>query len=192
MTTPTVLAEVERALTRHFAQPPARASISFVGVEPIEVLRFTGADGTRHYLSLGLSRRPMTAGAEQHLDADGPRAELQLTVRDRLDAYPDVWRCLAVLAAAPVVEAIVHEPGATVDLGAPIAPASRCTGVLLTASAIAAIPTAAGRVDILDATPATATELAWCRVHGSDPLCQRWADQHVDLLDLGRAPATLD
>jgi hypothetical protein len=44
---------------------------------------------------------------------------------------------------------------------------------------------------VLQVVPATATELAWCRVHGSAALRERWAEQHTDLLDLERAAADL-
>ena len=37
-----------------------RASVSFVGVDPIEVLRFEPIPGERAYVSLGMSRHPMT------------------------------------------------------------------------------------------------------------------------------------
>jgi hypothetical protein len=186
-----VLATVEVALQEHFAQVPARASVSFVGVEPIEVLRFEPIPGERAYVSLGMARRPMTAAAEMVRQQDGPRAELMLHLRDPIDAFPDVWRSLSVLAASPAVEGVVYAAGMTVDTGQPLAPGSRCTGGVLVESPLASVSTADVVVDVLQVVPATSNELAWCRVQGSAALRERWADQGIDLLDLSRAPADL-
>lgn len=186
-----VLAAVDTLAQEHFGHAPVRASVSFVGVEPIEVLRFEPIPGERAYLSLGMARRPMTGAAELVEQAHGPRAELVLHLRDPTDSFGDVWRSLAVLAAAPAVEGVVYEGGMTVDLGEPLAPGVRCTGVVVHESVIGGVDTAAGRVDVLQVVPATSTELAWCRVHGSAALRERWAQQDTDLLDLVRAAAKL-
>jgi hypothetical protein len=187
-----VLAAVEAALVEHFAHRPQRASVSFVGVEPIEVLRFEPVPGERAYVSLGMSRNPMTGAAEVVQAAAGPRAELMLHLHDPTDDYADVWRKVAVLAAAPAVEGVVHTPGMSLDLGEPLAAGSACTGVLLTESPLAEIATDAGPVSVLQAVPATANELAWCRVRGSSVLRERWTNDGVDLLDLARAGVVLD
>ena len=191
MTTP-VLTEVERALKDHFGQRAPRASISFLGVEPIEVLRFEPVPGERAYLTLGMSRRPMTPPAEFVVSETGPRAELMLHLRDPNDDFGDVWRQLALLAASPAVEGVVFTPGMSIDLGQPLAEGSRCTGGIVTDSPITPIETAVGGVEILQIVPATSTELAWSRVHGTPQLQQQWADRHVDLLDLGRRAVSLD
>jgi hypothetical protein len=187
-----VLAAVEAALVEHFAHRPQRASVSFVGVEPIEVLRFEPVPGERAYVSLGMSRHPMTGAAESVVATDGPRAELMLHLHDPTDALADVWRKLAVLAAAPAVEGVVHMPGMSVDLGEPLVDGSACTGVLIIESALADIETAAGQVWVLQAVPATAAELAWCRVRGSAALRERWADAATDLRNLFRRAVALD
>jgi hypothetical protein len=187
-----VLAAVEAALVEHFAHRPQRASVSFVGVEPIEVLRFEPVPGERAYVSLGMSRHPMTGAAELVQAADGPRAELMLHLNDPTDQHADVWRKVAVLAAAPSVEGVVHAAGMSVDLGEPLATGSVCTGVVLTESALADIATGAGQVTVLQAVPATSTELAWCRVRGSAALRERWAESAADLLDLSRRAVRLD
>jgi len=186
-----VLAAVAAALQEHFAQAPARASVSFVGVEPIDVLRFEPIPGERAYVSLGMSRRPMTAAAEVVQQHDGPRAELTLHVQDAVDAFPDVWRSLAVLAASPAVEGVVYAAGMTVDTGRPLAAGSLCTGGLLMQSPLRPVPIDGGTVDVLQVVPATSNELAWCRVQGSAALRERWARQEVDLLDLARSSADL-
>lgn len=187
-----VLPTVERALGEHFAHEPQRASVSFVGVEPIDVLRFEPVPGERAYVSLGMSRHPMTGAGESVQAVDGPRAELMLHIRDPTDLHADVFRKVAILAAAPAVEGVVHTPGMSLDLGEPLSQGSSCTGVLITESPLAAIATGAGPVAVLQAVPATATELAWCRVRGSAALRDRWAAAGTDLLDLTRSPVALD
>ena len=167
--------------------------MSFVGVEPIQVLRFdTGALVT--YVSLGMSRRAMRLPADDFLvAASGPRAELVLQLRE--DAG-EAWQRLAVLAAAPVVEGVVYSAGMTVDLGVPLSAASRCTGAVVVASAgpdsVPATDTVLGPVEFLRILPATSAELAWARVRGSAALLERWAEQGTDLLDLRRAAVGLD
>jgi hypothetical protein len=125
-------------------------------------------------------------------DAAGPRAELLLQVRDPADEFADVWRRLALLAAAPAVEGVVYSPGMSVDLGEPLVPGSACTGVVITESALGDLATPAGPVTVLQALPATSAELAWCRVRGSAALRERWAEQRVDGLDLHRRGVRLD
>jgi Suppressor of fused protein (SUFU) len=189
---PGILGAVERFLCDHFGQLPKRASVSFVGVDPIEVLRFEPIPGELAYLTLGMSGRPMTSAVEVMLSSDGPRAELMLHVRDAGQEYADAWRQLAVLAAAPTVEGVVYRTDMTVDLGAPMAARSRCSGGVLDLSPVGPIATPAGEVEVLQLVPATQAELAWCRVRGAAALRERWIGQHVDLLDLGRRAASLD
>jgi hypothetical protein len=183
---------VDAALAEHFGHRPARASVSFVGVDPIEVLRFEPIPDERAYLTLGMSRHPMTAADAGVVAGDGPRAELMLHVRDGADRFADVWRQVALLAATPVVEGVVYADGMTVDLGQPLAGGSRCTGVVVTASPIAPITSSAGDIAVYQVVPATQNELAWCRVHGSAELRLRWQQAGTDLLDLDRAAVRLD
>jgi hypothetical protein len=185
-----VLELVEAAYREHFEVAPDRASVSFVGVEPIEVLRY--ADGERlHYLSLGMSRYPMADPNDVVVaEATAPRAELLITASGRTD---DVWRQLAVLAAAPAVEGAVYSVGNRIDLGEPLTAGSRCTGGILAAGPLRPIAVA-GFADVMvfAILPATATELAWARVHGSEALRQRWEASGTDLTDLARDPVALD
>jgi hypothetical protein len=192
MSEPSLLAAVEGALVAHFAETAQRASVSFVGVDPIEVLRFEPIPDERAYVTLGMSRHPMVGGDELVRSSDGPRAELVLHVHDPLDQHADVWRSLAVLAAAPAVEGVVYRPGMTVDLGQPLSPGSACSGVLVTESRLATVDTAAGPVTLLRVVPAHANELAWSRVHGSPALVERWESAGTDTLDLARRPVRLD
>ena len=166
-----------------------RASVSFLGVEPIEILRYPG-DGCDHYLSLGMSRYPMADGADVVVDtASAPRGELLITATGRPD---ELWRQLAVLAAAPAVEGAVYAVGNRIDLSAPLAPGARTTGGVLAAGPLRPVSVAGvADVTILQVLPATATELAWARVHGSDALRERWLAHGVDLTDLSRDPVEL-
>lgn len=189
-----LLAAVERSVRAQLGVAPVRASITFLGVEPLEVLRFDVGD-TRVHVSLGMCRRPMTGAGSPTLAADGPRAELSITRRcspgtDGSDGV--LWRRVAILAAAPAVEGVVYRDGMTVDLGEPLVPGSRCTGVLVGRSALAPVRHAAIEVPILRLDPVTATELAWSRVHGSAALRERWTAQGVDLFDLERSATRLD
>ena len=68
------LARVRAHLRAHFSEAgldtePDVASVTFLGAEPIEVLRFhPGADGVVHYVSLGCSRHPMVDPAAMVAD----------------------------------------------------------------------------------------------------------------------------
>lgn len=186
-----VLALVDAALTEHFGQRAIRASVTFLGVEPIEVLRFEPIPGEHMYATLGMSRAPMGPPTESLAPDEGPRAELLLHVHTRRGALAGVWRSLAVLAAAPVVEGVVYTAGMTVDLRQPLALGSRCVGGVLARSAVADVATPHGTVALLQVQPATPAELAWARVHGSGALEDRWRTAGVDLLDLGRPAVPL-
>jgi hypothetical protein len=192
VSTPAPLAAVEAVLTAHLGRSPARASMSFVGVDPVEVLRYEAGPGTWTFASLGMSRQPMSAPSAPALASDGPRAELILRVRDRSDRDGDVWRRVALLAAAPAVEGVVYASGMTIDLGEPLVTGSRCTGAVIAESSIADVATAVGPVAILEVLPATSTELAWSRVNGAGALRGRWHQRGTDLLDLHRPAVALD
>lgn len=184
-----ILHLVEAAYRQHFETVPARASVSFLGLDPIEILRYP--DGRQdHYLSLGMSGYPMADPGEIVVAAESaPRAELLLSAAGRPDL---LWRKLAVLAAAPAVEGAVYEVGNRVDLGEPLCSGSRCTGGVLATSELQPIAVlGAAAVQILRVLPATQTELAWARVHGSEQLQQRWLAAGTDLADLMRDPVEL-
>ena len=119
----------------------------------------------------------------------GSRAELVMRVRH---LGGEVWRRLAVLAAAPVVEGVVYSDGMTVDLGTPLDTGSRCTGALVDRSDLPDSSTSVGPVGFLHLLPATSTELAYSRVHGSAALQDRWSSAETDLLDLRRLSVGLD
>lgn len=186
---PDILQLVEAAYRQHFEVAPARASVSFLGLDPIEILRYP--DGAvDHYLSLGMSRHPMSDPSEVMIATEtAPRAELLLSAAGRPEP---LWRNLAVLAAAPAVEGAVYRSANRVDLGEPLCPGSRCTGGVLADAELQPI-TLPGLADVqvLRVLPATQTELAWARVHGSEQLQRRWLAAGTDLTDLMRDPVEL-
>src|SRR4051812_19654513 len=112
------------------AGPMVSASVTFLGTEPLQVLRFGPDDaGVVRYATVGVSRRPMhppTAAVADPLR--GPRSELVLSLRPGRD---QVLRSLAVLAASPDVEGVVLTAGVTLDLQTPLWPAAAVSAVLL-------------------------------------------------------------
>jgi Suppressor of fused protein (SUFU) len=185
-----VLAEVRAHLRAHFAGAgitgePDSASVSFLGTEPIEVLRFgPDRDGVVHYVSLGCSRHPMTDPGEIAADPlRGPRAEVMVSLRGL--SPTGLARSVAVLAAAPAVEGLVLAPDALVDLESRLWDSGSSTAFLLGRSAIGDIELPAPRdpVAVLSATPITATEAAWVRLKGADAMRNAWRTDRVDVLD---------
>ena len=191
-----ILDQVRAHLRRHFADAePDSASVTFLGTEPIEVLRFRGSDRLMHYVSLGCSRYPMTDPTQIIDDRmRGPRAEVVLRLRDP-GPVTGIARSLAVLAATPAVEGLVLTADALVDLGSPlwVGPAGRVpfTAVLLGPSDIEDLPLEPPRdpVQFLLATPITATEAAWVRLKGAEAMRQAWQNDGVDVLDPNRPAA---
>jgi hypothetical protein len=188
-----VLSAVRAHLRAHFAAlgieaEPVSASVTFLGLQPIEVMRFgPDEDGVFQYVSLGCSRHPMTVAADL---VGGPRAEVMLALRG---ATPTgLARSVAVLAAAPAVEGLVLEPDALVDLGQALwgVGGAPFTAVLLGRSDVADLQWGAESlyepVAFLTATPITATEAAWVRLKGAAALREAWRADGVDVLDPGR------
>lgn len=204
-----VLAEVRAALREHFDRlgvegEPTVASVTFLGAESIDVLRFgPDADGIAHHVSLGCSRHPMLDPTEMIVDASsGPRAEVVVSLRG--PAPSGLARSIAVVAAAPAVEGLVLVPDALVDLETPLwlmsspgraAPAPRpapFTAVLLGRSDIddVALPPPSDPVTLLTATPITPTEAAWVRLKGADAMREAWRTDGVDVRDPRRRAAS--
>jgi hypothetical protein len=192
------LAAVRAHLRSHFTGPgaeaePDTASVTFLGAEPIEVLRFrSGVGDMVHYVSVGCSRHPMTDPTAIQADSLlGPRADVVLRLRHRgpLNGVP---RSLAVLAATPAVEGVVLTADALIDLGSPLwsgrAGPAPFTAVLLSDSDIPdlALPPPRDPVRFLSATPITATEAAWVRLKGADAMRRAWHADGVDVLDPNR------
>jgi len=180
-----LLTLVEAHLVSVLGHDTGRASISFLGTERIDVLRFgPDADGLVRYATLGMSRSPMSGGSE--LLTEGPRGELVLSVRGVQDT---VLRRLGALAASPAVEGLVLGPGAGVDLGEPLWDGSRFTAVLVGEPG-GLVPDAEG-VRFFPLLPMTPNEAAWKRVHGAEALEERWLAQGCDLRDPARPEASL-
>jgi hypothetical protein len=189
------LGRVREHVSEHFAAAgltagPDTARVTFLGVEPIDVLRFgPGPDRMVHYVSAGCSRHPM--GDPGQLVADpvlGPRAEIVVRLRSS-GSDTGLARSLAAVAAAPVVEGVVLAPDALIDLGGPLwtGPSGPVpfTAVLLGESDIAELALAPPRepVRFLAAVPITATEAAWVRLKGAEALREAWRSDGVDVHD---------
>jgi hypothetical protein len=207
-----VLVAVEAHLAATFGGDIARATVSFLGVEPIDVLRFgpgggtgdrpggsarpgNGAGGTPahlvvRYATVGMSRRPMTEPTLTPAadPGTGPRAELVLTLARPRDS---VSRRLAVLAATPAVDGLVLTPDGTVELGEPLWDGARCTAVLVEPPAIPPAEAGDHTVQLLPVTPITAEELAYRRVHGAAALRAAWQAAGTDLADPDRRTVRL-
>ncbi|MCG5430761.1 suppressor of fused domain protein [Mycobacterium sp. MYCO198283] len=184
-----ITAEVRRHLAGHFADAgePDSASVTFLGVERIEVLRYPGPDVT-HFVSVGCARYPMVDPSAAAVDpVRGPRAEVVATLRGAAPGRG--WaRSLAVLAAAPVVDGLVLVPDALVDLSAPLWDGAAFTAFLLGRSEIAdlPLPPPLDPVLFLSAVPITPTEAAWVRLKGAEAMREAWAQDGVDVRDAHR------
>lgn len=190
-----VLALVEARLSSAFGEPDARAAVTFLGAERIEVLRYHHADLVR-YATLGMSAQPMNDPVASVADpVRGPRAELLLSVRAGFADTGEVLRPLAVLAASPQVEGVVVAPGNSLDVGSPLWPGAPFSAVL--------VAEGGGLVDdlplddpmdpvrFLPLLPMTPNEAAWKRVHGADALRERWLSRGTDLRDPLRGAVAL-
>jgi hypothetical protein len=191
-----VPARVTAHLREHFARAgvtaePDEASVTFLGTERIDVLRFgPDVDGVSHYVSLGCSRHPMFDPTEMVTDAlHGPRAEVSITLRG--PSPKGLARSLAILAAAPAVEGLMLEPDALIDLETPLWESASFTAFLLGRSGIedVELPSPLPPVTVLSATPITATEAAWVRLKGADAMREAWEQDRVDVLDPRRRAA---
>lgn len=129
-----VLPLVEARLRSALGEPDARAAVTFLGTDRIEVLRFpaAGQGDVVRYATLGMSAQPMADPTAVLADpVKGPRAELVLSVRSGAADTDKVLRPLAVLAASPQVEGVIVAPGASLDVGEPLWPGAPFTSVLV-------------------------------------------------------------
>ncbi|WP_318209080.1 MULTISPECIES: suppressor of fused domain protein [unclassified Streptomyces] len=191
-----VLALVEARLRTALGEPDARAAVTFLGTDRIEVLRFIDGDLVR-YATLGMSAQPMADPTAALADpVKGPRAELVLTVRAGLADTDKVLRPLAVLAATPQVEGVIVAAGASLDVGDPLWPGAAFTSVLVAESGGLVedleLDEPMDPVRFLPLLPMTSNEAAWKRVHGAQALEERWLAQGTDLRDPLRRSVNLD
>ncbi|MFJ3092530.1 suppressor of fused domain protein [Streptomyces hydrogenans] len=193
-----VLALVEARLRTALGEPEARAAVTFLGTDRIEVLRFVDAEaGLVRYATLGMSAAPMADPTAALADpVKGPRAELVLTVRLGRADTDKVLRPLAVLAATPQVEGVIVAPGASLDLGGPLWPGAGFSSVLVAGSGGLVedleLDEPMDPVRFLPLLPMTPNEAAWKRVHGAQALEERWLAKGTDLRDPLRGSVSLD
>lgn len=199
----------------HRGTQPEIASITFVGVPPINIMRCvrpagaTGLDGTTRttptivYASIGCGREEM-GDPTSLIQGDNPagRAEVALEVDQPIDG---VARMIATIAASPMVEGLVVEPDAIIELGFPLWHQSAFRSVVtgqtdlsfsvnvashnppdlgdMLAGIQPSGDTAAADVSIVRLLPATAVEAAWARVRSVPQLRQAWDQAGIDCLD---------
>jgi hypothetical protein len=195
-----VLALVEARLRTALGEPDARAAVTFLGTDRVEVLRFQddNKDGAVvRYATLGMSAQPMSDPTAMLADpVAGPRAELVLSVRGGLADTDKVLRPLAVLAASPQVEGVVVAPGASLDVGDPRWPGAPFTSVLVAEPGGLVedleLDEPLDPVRFLPLLPMTPNEAAWKRVHGAQALQERWLTNGTDLRDPSRKSVPLD
>ncbi|MER5528235.1 suppressor of fused domain protein [Streptomyces sp. NPDC002677] len=195
-----VLPLVEARLTTALGEPDARAAVTFLGTDRIEVLRFQEdlqGEKVLRYATLGMSAQPMTDPAAMLADpVKGPRAELVLSVRAGVAETDKVLRALAVLAASPQVEGLIVTPGASLDVGEPLWPGAPFTSVLVGEPGglveDLALDEPLDPVRFLPLLPMTPNEAAWKRVHGAQALQERWLAGGTDLRDPHRRSVPLD
>lgn len=192
-----VLESVRAHLRDHFATrgitaEPESASVTFLGTDRIEVLRFVAPGGVAaQYVSLGCSRHPMVDPGEMLADpVQGPRAEVVVALRGSPPA--GLSRSVAVVAAAPAVEGLILAPDALIDLETPLWEGAPFTAFLLGRSDIAdlALPEPLSPVSVLAAVPITPTEAAWVRLKGADAMREAWVQDGVDTADPRRRAAS--
>ncbi|MBT2455346.1 suppressor of fused domain protein [Streptomyces sp. ISL-86] len=191
-----ILALVEARLRTAFGEPDARAAVTFLGTDRIEVLRFSEG-GLVRYATLGMSAHPMTDPTAVVADpVRGPRAELVLTVRGGLAPTDKLLRPLAVLAASPQVEGLIVAPGASLDVGEPLWDGAPFSSVLVAEPGGLVegleLDDPMDPVQFLPLLPMTANEAAWKRVHGAAALQERWLARGTDLRDPLRTAVALD
>ncbi|NEC92640.1 suppressor of fused domain protein [Streptomyces sp. SID12501] len=195
-----VLPLVEARLRTTLGEPDARAAVTFLGTDRVEVLRFPGRDQDGEivrYATLGMSALPMADPAAVLADpVKGPRAELVISVRAGLADTDKVLRPLAVLAASPQVEGVIVAPGASLDVGEPLWPGAPFTSVLVAEPGGLVedleLDEPLDPVRFLPLLPMTANEAAWKRVHGAQALQERWLTNGTDLRDPSRRSVPLD
>ncbi|NBE54348.1 suppressor of fused domain protein [Streptomyces boluensis] len=191
-----VLALVEARLRSALGEPDARAAVTFLGTDRIEVLRFVEGDIVR-YATLGMAAAPMADPTAPLADPHrGPRAELVLSVRTGVADTDKALRPLAVLAASPQVEGLIVAPGASLDVGEPLWPGAQFTSVLVAEPGGLVedleLDEPMEPVRFLPLLPMTPNEAAWKRVHGAAALQEKWLAHGTDLRDPLRRPVPLD
>jgi hypothetical protein len=189
------LERLQAHVVEHLGETTGRASVTFVGTEPVEVLRIgPNAERITRYVTLGMSRYPMTDPTEPVADpVRGPRAELMLSMRG---VHDEVLRPLAVLAMSPFVEGVVVAPGASLDVGGPLWHGGTSSAVLVSQPGGLvpdfSLDPPAEPVRFLPLLPMTPTEAAYKRVHGAEALQELWLRYGTDVRDPIRTAVPLE
>lgn len=180
-----LLGRVEAHVAGVLGEALARASVTFLGTDRVEVLRHDTGDAV-HYVTLGMSRAPLPDPSSEVVRTEGPRAELVLTLRSPRDG---VLRALAATAMSPFVENAVVAAGASFDLGEPLWPGARFTALLV--GEPGAPVGDLGDVRFYPVVPMTSNEAAFKRVRGAAALEERWLSAGADPRDPERAEVPL-
>ncbi len=185
-----VTEQIAAHLTAALGAEPQRASVTFLGVEPIDVLRFVDVErGEVVFATVGCGRHPMHDPADLAPDpVAGPRAELVVRLRPSMP-LPGLHKSLATVAAAPAVEGLILGDDSLIDLQEPLWGGAGCTAFLLSPDpdvAELALAAPAEPVRFLRATPITANEAAWVRLKGAEALREAWVEAGLDVTDPGR------
>ncbi|MGB6038561.1 MAG: suppressor of fused domain protein [Gordonia sp. (in: high G+C Gram-positive bacteria)] len=187
-----IIEQVAEHLTGTFGSDPQRASVTFLGVEPIDVLRFVRQRDVV-FATVGCARHPMHDPSDFAPDPQrGPRAEVTVTMRATA-GLQGLHKSLATLAAAPSIEGLILAEDSLVDLQAPLWVGAICTAFLLEADPDVANLELADPYDpvqFLRAIPITANEAAWVRLKGAGALREAWAEAGTDPTDPQRTAVT--
>ena len=188
-----ITAAVRAHLVDHFAgrgitAEPVAASVTFLGAEAIDVLRFgPDSDEVYHYVSVGCSRNPMVDPMAMITDS-GPRAEVVVSLRGSTPT--GLARSVAILASSPLVEGLVLEVDALIDLQGPLWSGTPFNAFLLGDGDIGELSGPDHEpVRFMSATPITATEAAWVRLKGAAAMREAWQQDDVDVRDQRRPAA---
>lgn len=179
-----------RFLRDRIGVEPQRASVTFLGVEPVEVLRFSTSEQVV-YVTSGCSRHPMSDPTDLHADpVRGPRAELVVRMAAG-SSLPGLHKRMATVAAAPAVEGLILAADALVDLGEPLWDTATSTAFLLDDDDLGEVPLTEpmDSIRLLRAVPITANEAAWVRLKGAAALREAWTEAGIDVTHADRSSA---
>ena len=167
-----VLPLVEARLRSALGEPDARAAVTFLGTDRIEVLRFTERRTSSATPRSACPPSPWPTPRRRSPTRSRARAPSWSCRSAPAGADTDkVLRPLAVLAASPQVEGLVVAPGASLDVGGPLWPGAPFTSVLVAEPGGLVedleLDEPADPVRFLPLLPMTPNEAAWKRVHGA-------------------------
>lgn len=172
-------------LEKKFGHNHDQASITFVGVPAITVVRFS-SQRTLSYCTQGaLSPEENIIDDSMNINdmlAHQPAAEPQktreyyctFTAIGAQETFQGFHRTLAIIAASAVVEGLEIRPHAIIDTGEPLWNGSVFTAFLIGDSE------SIDNVELTELIPITATEAAFIRVQGAEQLYAAWEESQLD------------